>query len=70
MWVIKFYYPNFLMIAPLAMVRGIPAIVPMAREIPIVNFVDPKSSRNQNKYASRNPQIEPHTKNTIKNMRM
>ena len=66
----NFNYPNFLMIAPLEMVNGIPAIVPIARDIPIVSFVDPKSSRNQNRYASRKPQIEPHMKNTIRNIRM
>ena len=42
-----FTYPNFLMIAPLAIVSGIPATVPMARDIPIVSFVEPRSSRNQ-----------------------
>ena len=40
-------YPNFFMIAPLAIVSGIPATVPIARDIPMVSFVEPKSSRNQ-----------------------
>jgi hypothetical protein len=31
------------MIAPLAMVRGMLATVPMARDIPIVSFVEPRS---------------------------
>ena len=31
------------MIAPLAMVRGMPARVPRAKEIPIVSLVEPRS---------------------------
>ena len=42
-------HPNFLMMAPLAMVRGIPATVPIAREMPMVSLVEPRSSRNQKK---------------------
>ena len=63
-------YPNFLIMIPLAMVRGIPATVPIAREMPIVSLVEPRSSRNQNRYASRNPQMEPQTKNMRRNMKM
>ena len=63
-------YPSFFMIAPLAIVSGIPATVPIAREIPMVSFVEPRSSRNQKRYASRNPQIEPQTKKMTRNMRM
>ena len=63
-------HPNFFMIAPLAMVRGIPATVPIAREMPMVSLVEPRSSRNQKRYASRNPHIEPQTKKMTKNMRM
>ena len=63
-------YPNFLMIAPLAIVRGIPATVPIARDIPMVSLVDPRSSRNQKRYASKNPQMEPQMKKTTRNMKM
>ena len=58
------------MIAPLAIVRGIPATVPIARDIPMVSLVDPRSSRNQKRYASKNPQMEPQMKKTTRNMKM
>ena len=64
------FYPSFLMIAPLAIVRGIPATVPIAREMPMVSLVEPRSSRNQKRYASRKPQMVPQTKKMIRNMRM
>ena len=64
------FYPNFFIMAPLAIVRGIPATVPIAREMPMVSLVDPRSSRNQKRYASRNPHIEPQTKKMVRNMRM
>ena len=63
-------YPNFFIIAPLAIVRGMPATVPTAREMPMVSLVEPRSSRNQKRYASRNPHIEPQTKKMTRNMRM
>ena len=66
----NFNYPNFLMIAPLAIVRGIPATVPIARDMPMVSLVDPRSSRNQKRYASKNPQMEPQMKKTTRNMKM
>ena len=58
------------MIAPLAIVSGIPAIVPTARDIPIVSFVEPKSSRNQNRYASMKPQMHPQTKKITRNIKI
>ena len=64
------FYPSFFMIAPLAIVRGMPATVPIAREIPMVSLVEPRSSRNQKRYASRNPHIEPQTKKMRRNIRM
>ena len=63
-------YPNFLIIIPLAIVSGIPATVPIAREIPIVSLVEPRSSKNQKRYASRNPQMDPQTRNMRRNMKM
>ena len=41
-------YPKYFMMAPLAMVRGIPATVPTASEIPIVNLVEPRSWKKKN----------------------
>ena len=38
-----YIYPKYLIIAPLAIVKGIPATVPIARDIPIVSLVEPRS---------------------------
>ena len=58
------------MMKALPMVRGTPAMVPTAKERPIVSLVEPRSSRNQKRYDSRKPHTEPQMKKTTRNMKM
>ena len=63
-------YPSLPMMKALPMVRGTPAMVPTAKESPMVSLVEPRSSRNQKRYASRNPHTEPQMKKINRNMKM
>ena len=63
-------YPSLPMMKALPMVRGTPAMVPTAKESPMVSLVEPRSSRNQKRYASRNPHTEPQMKKIKRNMKM